>query len=342
MYSFIPKSVLIEEAALAYPLGAELHRRFQLDHIPVEIIGSHNRVRGLPGLTPQQAFAEAKRTLVVGVRKTTEFETCKPSANYQLPLATSCPGMCEYCYLQTTLGKRPYLRVYVNTDEILARTARYIAERRPDVTTFEGAATSDPIPTETYTGSLAKTIEFFAGQEFGRFRFVTKFTDVGSLLQVQHGGHTRFRVSLNSASVIRKYEHQTPSMEERVEAAGKVASVGYPLGFIIAPIFYYDGWKEEYALLVESLARALGPAAQGDLTFELITHRFTARAKRNILDLYPESALPMDEEDNRRFKYGQFGYGKYIYAPDRMAEVRGFFQGLLAEVFPGAKIEYLV
>ena len=121
-----------------------------------------------------EAYREAKRTLVVGVRKKVNFASCKPSAHYQLPLNTSCPGMCEYCYLATTLGKRPYLRVYVNIEEILAKAGDYMTQRAPEITVFEGAATSDPIPTEYLTGLLYKTIEFFWRPTAGPLSFRDK------------------------------------------------------------------------------------------------------------------------------------------------------------------------
>lgn len=339
--AFIPRRVLFEKDALNYPLGQKLYRQFGQEGIPVRLVASHNRVTGIPGKTPREAYLEAKRTLVVGVRRTLRFETCKPSAHYQLPLNTSCSGKCEYCYLNTTLGSRPYLRVYVNVDEILAAAGEYIKERAPEVTLFEGAATSDPIPVERYTGSLKKAVEFFGAQELGRFRFVTKFTEVDSLLDAGHRGHTRFRFSINTDRVIKKYEHDTPGIRERLEAAKKIADAGYPLGFIIAPIMVYTGWEQEYRDLMEKLRAVLGPAAEKDITFELISHRFTARAKKRILDIFPSTTLPMEEE-KRKFKYGQFGYGKYVYPKETMDRINQLFTSGLSETFPKARLEYLV
>ncbi len=341
MNVFVPKRAFFESKALEYPLGKEIYERLQTMNVPIKFTGSHNRVTGIPGTTAQESFREAKRTIVVGVRKSTEFATCKPSAHYQLPLNTSCPSMCEYCYLATTLGKKPYLRVYVNTEDIFAQAQRYIEERAPEITWFEGAATSDPIPTEYLTGILYKTIEFFGRQEFGRFRFVTKHDQVDTLLSARHNGHTRFRFSLNAAAIIDKYEHITPSMQERVIAAGKVANAGYPLGFIIAPIFNFPGWQDEYENLFTTLQEKLPIEARENLTFELISHRFTKRAKNNILDLFPETTLPM-EESERKFKYGQFGYGKYIYQPQVMKEIKETLEIKLSRTFPEAKIEYFV
>lgn len=341
MNAFLPKRAFFEPKALEYPLGKEIFERLQAKNVPITFTGSHNRVTGIPGKTPQESFREAKRTMVVGVRKSKEFATCKPSAHYQLPLNTSCPSMCEYCYLATTLGKKPYLRVYVNTEDIFSQAQMYIEERAPEITWFEGAATSDPIPTEYLTGILFKTIEFFGRQEFGRFRFVTKHANVDTLLNAKHSGHTRFRFSLNAAAIIDKYEHLTSSMQERVLAAGKVARAGYPLGFIIAPVFYFPGWQDEYENLFAALHEQLPVEARKNLTFELISHRFTKRAKSNILDLFPETTLPMEERE-RKFKYGQFGYGKYIYQPEVMKEIKETLEIKLSRTFPKAKIEYFV
>lgn len=338
---FIPKRVYFEREALDYPLGERLYKKFKADGIPVTLTGSHNRVTGIPGKTPRQAYLEAKRTLVVGVRRTLQFSPCKPSAHYQLPLSTSCTGYCQYCYLNTTLGNKPYLRVYVNIDEILGQAASYIRKRAPETTYFEGSATSDPIPLETYTGSLAQTIRFFGNQPLGRFRFVTKFTDIDELLDVPHAGHTHFRFSINTNRIIKDYEQGTPIAKARIKAAVKVARAGYPLGFLIAPIFIYPGWQEEYGYLIRSLAEHLKDIDQTSLTFELISHRFTPAAKKRILKVFPETTLPM-KEDQRKFKFGQFGYGKYVYPKETLEEMKSFFHRELDRHFPGSGIEYLV
>lgn len=341
MDKFIPKRAYFEPKALDYPLGQELYSKFQEMGVTIKQTSSHNRVSGIPGCTAAQSYREAKQTVVVGVRKITQFATCKPSAHYQLPLNTSCPSMCEYCYLATTLGKKPYLRIYVNIDEILNQVQHYIEERSPQVTIFEGAATSDPIPTEYFTGLLKKTIEFFGEQSLGRFRFVTKHTNIDSLLSAKHGGHTCFRFSINAESIINQYEHLTPSLLQRIHAAKKVAQAGYPLGFIIAPIFLFSGWQQEYEQLFKNLYKELNNTAATPLSFELITHRFTKRAKDNIVDIFPHTVLPMDET-TRKFKFGQFGYGKYVYQKEDLNYIKEFMYNKVQEFFPQAVIKYFV
>ncbi len=338
---FVPQRVIFEEAALEYPLGRELLGRFRRAGKRVEIARSGNRISGTPGLDSHGAYVEAKRTLVFAVRKSLSFQTCKPSAHYQLPLVTSCPGLCEYCYLQTTLGSRPYVRAYVNIDEILDRASRYIAERAPQTTVFEGAATSDPLAVEEYTGAVAKAISFFANQQGARFRVVTKSGGVDGILGVEHRGHTRVRFSVNTASVIDRYEHGVPGLHERLRAASRVSGAGYPTGFVVAPVMVYPGWQGEYRELMRMLADAIpGPGRKG-LTFEIISHRFTPRAKSLILKRHPGSSLPMDESE-RRVKMGQFGYMKYIYPEETMREIETLFRDEIGRLFPEAELEYTI
>ncbi len=336
------KRVFFEKEALDYPIGAQIYNRLKSDNYEIRFLRSHNRVTGIPGKTPREAFFQGKSTLVVGVRKTLEFASCKPSAHYQLPLVTGCEGICEYCYLNTQLGKKPYIRIYVNVEEILEQAALLIKQRQPEITLFEAAATSDPVAVEPYSGSLAKAIEFFSEQEYGRLRFVTKFTYVNSLLGLNHRAHTRIRYSINSDKVIHTYEHRTPILRQRLQSLSRIIEAGYPSGVIIGPVILTEGWQEDYKAVLHDLAEHIRYHPKMDFTFEIISHRFTSRARSNILAVFPQTDLPMDENNDRRYKYGQFGYGKYVYTKEKLEEMKAFFKREIARLFPQAVIDYLI
>ena len=199
----------------------------------------------------------------------------------------------------------------------------------------------DPLAVEHLTGSLRKTIEFFGTQEHGRLRVVTKFANVDSLLPIEHHAHTRFRFSINTDRIIQTLEANTASLEERLTAAGKIARAGYPFGFIIAPLFIVQNWREDYRSLLENLARQLGPLVDQEFSFELISHRFTARAKKIILERFPRTKLEMEESD-RKFKWGKYGYGKYLYPPEKLASLKDFFTSEIPRFFPRARIQYFI
>ncbi|MEG0370693.1 MAG: spore photoproduct lyase [Clostridium sp.] len=336
---FIPKRIIFEKDSLEYTMAKDILNKFK-DNPNVEIINlSSNRIKShIPGDDLFSQYREGKKTLVVGIKKSLTFQSCKPSAHYQLPLVSGCMGQCEYCYLNTKLGDKPFVKIHVNIDDILIKSQKYIDDRLPDITIFEGAATSDPIPVEPYTHSLEQAISFFGKNQHARFRFVTKYPYVDSLLNLDHNSHTEIRFSLNTSSIIDKYEHFTASADQRIKASIKAAKAGYPIGFLIAPVFIYPNWREEYHELLLNLSHNLPNDLDFPITFEIISHRYTIPAKNRITNVFPENTLPMNEED-RKFKYGQFGYGKYVYPKEGLNEMKVFFTKEIEELFNNIKTE---
>ncbi|MGJ9459741.1 spore photoproduct lyase [Oceanobacillus sp. CF4.6] len=336
---FVPQLVYVEPRALEYPLGKELVSKFEGMGIEIRETTSHNQIRNLPGENHFQKYRTAKSTLVVGIRKTLKFDTSKPSAEYAIPFATGCMGHCHYCYLQTTMGSKPYIRTYVNVDEIFEAADGYMRERAPEQTRFEASCTSDIVGVDHLTHTLKKAIEYFGESEFGLLRFVTKFAHVDHLLDAKHNGRTRFRFSINDDYIIKYFEPGTSRLHERIEAAVKVAEAGYPLGFIVAPIYIHDGWQEGYKEMFEKLEAALPAFATKDLTFEMIQHRFTKPAKRVIEENYPMTKLELDES-KRKWKWGKYGIGKYVYQNEEQEDIKDTIGGYIRRYFPESKIEY--
>jgi len=340
MKTFMPKTVIIRENALEYPLGEKLYNLFQKEDVDLHIVSERGHFPFDYNVSFNKNFHRAKKTVLITVRSLSKFQSCKPSAHYQLPLVSGCPAHCHYCYLSTNLGKKPYIKIYVNIEEIFEKAKKYMKERAPEETIFEGAATSDPLPVEKWSGSLSKTIKFFANSKLGRFRFVSKFSEVDPFLDLKHNKRTEIRFSLNSKYAIKKFEPTTPPLKERIEASKKIHAADYPLGFLIAPIFIYDGWEKEYEELIKKLSTVLANNGR-NISFELITHRFTERAKKVIEKAYPNTELPMNEEV-RDFKYGQFGYGKYVYPAKTMKKTENFFREKINKYLPETEIKYFV
>lgn len=335
---FVPKRFVFEKKALDYEAGQDLYKKLTQEHKDVIVLKSSRAA--LEKLTStEENYRYGKETLIFGVRKTLKFMSCRPSAHYQLPLVSGCMGRCEYCYLNTQLGDKPYVRAYINVEEVLDRAKKYITERG-EFTIFEGAATSDPLPVEPYTHGLEQAIKFFAKEEKGHFRFVTKYHNVEPLLTTNHNNHTDIRFSINSKTIIDQYEHFTSPLNKRLEAAKKIADSNYQLGFIIAPIFIYDNWEVDYEDLIEKLNQTFKNYS-GKITFEVISHRYTLRAKIRIQAIFPKTTLPMEEEE-RKFKYGQFGYGKYIYKPDDMTLIHDFFKKRLTNMDFETEVKYMI
>jgi len=332
---FVPRTVYVTDKALKYGDAARIAEAFRQAGSTI--------VRGTPRLprhlTPAARYARAKSIVVLTVDERPFFRNCRPSADYEINLVRGCPGMCEYCYLQTAAGPSPYTRVYVNVEEIL-KQAGALCRARNGFITFEASSQGDPVPLERYTGALRRAVEFFARVPDGYLRVVTKFTDVEPLLGLDHRKKTRVRFSLEAPGFSREFERGVPGVEERLRAAAKIAESGYPIGFLVAPVFLEVGLRP-YEGLLRMMRETFANGLPEDTTLEFVTHRFTERAKAFILARCPGSRLPMREE-SRRFRRGRFGTGKYLYPAEQLNVAREAMLQMAAKILPEVRVEYFV
>ncbi|AFZ33195.1 spore photoproduct lyase [Gloeocapsa sp. PCC 7428] len=339
---WMPERVLFTPAALDQPWGQQILSRVQALNLPIEEL-PQNRLSGLRGDSERETYQIAKRTLAVVTAPPSHFKLrpIPPSADWQFHLAEGCPAHCQYCYLAGSLQGPPVIRVFANLPQILENLATY--ERPDTATTFEVSCYTDPLGIEHLTGSLAECIRYFGTRSDAHLRWVSKFDAVDELIDLPHNGHTRCRVSVNAAPVSGRFEGGTASVASRLQALRKLAlphsqgGGGYPVGIVIAPIMLIDDWELHYTRLFDEMSTTLDFSC--DLTFELISHRFTPKSKEVLQTWYPHSKLDM-EEDKRSVKRNKFGGTKYVYDTDDMKTLRRFFEREIARRFPEARILY--
>lgn len=334
MKLFIPSVAYISPKSLKYEAGKNVKE--YLEKLNVPIINSRSVV--FDSKIPSENYAKAKKTVLITTNSQKKLMSCKPSADFQFALSSSCPANCEYCYLQTTQGEKPFMKIFVNVNEILDVIQDHINSNQPNITSFECGSITDPVALEHLTGNLAKCIEFFGNSENGRLRVITKFDNVDSFLSIAHNNHTKFRFSINTPYVINKFEHNTSSFDERIAAAKKIAEANYPIGFILAPLMIYENWKNDYLELISKLKSEFA-LYDKEITFELIQHRYTLKAKELILTRFPDTLLDMDEK-TRRLKWGPYGQFKYVYPKEKSSELKNYLSELIHLNFSNSIIEY--
>ncbi len=337
-----PERALFTPDALQEEHGRAIHDHVKALGIPVEVQKS-NRLTGLRGADARETYNWAKRTLAVvnappGALK---LQPIPPSADWQFHLAEGCPAHCQYCYLAGSLAGPPVIRAFANLPTILGNLPGYerpgAGRNEAQGTTFEASCYTDPLGIEHLTGSLAAAITHFGAREHGYLRWTSKFDAVDGLLDLPHNGHSRARASVNADSVARRLEGGVPSVARRLAALRRLSDAGYPVGLVIAPIIPIEDWQAHYTALLDQAQLSVGDAP--DLTFELITHRFTPGSKDVLLSWYPKTSLDMDK-DTRAEKRTKFGGVKYVYPPDTMKRLRAFFERAIAARFPHARVLY--
>lgn len=102
MELFKPDRVVVESGALDYEMGRRVYDILRRSGIPVEQLPASGRSKTLSAAKTPKEYQALKRVLVLAVHKKEAFESCRPSADFHLPLAGGCPGACQYCYLAST------------------------------------------------------------------------------------------------------------------------------------------------------------------------------------------------------------------------------------------------
>lgn len=332
---FIPNLIYYEKNALNYPLGKELFDKYNEKRIKFIEIENHNNIEELR-TKENKEFANLKRNLIIGIRKTHKFVPNYKVSNYLVPYTSSgCTAMCLYCYLVCNYNKCSYLRLFVNREEMLNKIKKVANKEEKDLV-FEIGSNSDLILENTITNNLEWTIEEFKNNDKGFLTFPTKFDMVDSILPLRHNGKIIVRMSVNPKEIIKTIEIGTSSLEKRVEAINKLESAGYPVGILIAPIILVEDWKKQYKELLQYLAQNLTENVKKKVFFEIIfmtysyIHRMINKdAFPTLIDLYSKEKMT-----------GR-GRGKYSYNKDVRYEAENYIKELLKIYFPNNEIKYI-
>ena len=331
---FKPKAIYFEKEIINYPLGKELMDKYK--DVPKVEIESHNNIEEMRKNSNKE-FANMKRNLIIGVRKTHNFVENHKTSDFLVPYTSSgCIAACMYCYLVCNYNKCAYLRLFVNREKMLDKIIR-TAEKADRELTFEIGSNSDLILENTITNNLVWTIENFKNAKQGRLTLPTKFDMVDPILDLDHQGKVTIRMSVNPEEIINRVEFGTSRLSNRIEAINKLKEAGYNIGILIAPIILVDNWKDLYQELIQRLSSELSKKVKKDAFFELIFMTYSyvhtkinEEAFPNAINLY-----------NKEIMTGR-GRGKYCYKKDVREEAEIFLRKQMKKYFPNNKIEYIV
>lgn len=334
MNQFVPERIYYEPGIIEYPLGKQLIEKYK--GIPMESIANHNNIESMR-TQPNSNFMKMKRYLIIGTRKTHKYVPNKKSSDFLVPYTSSgCTAMCMYCYLVCNYNKCAYLRLFVNREDMLHRIIKK-ADSFPDEKIFEIGSNSDLVLENTITGNLSWTISEFCAQEKGKLTFPTKFSMVDPLLNLNHKGRVIARVSLNPHYIIKHTEFGTSSLSERIGAINKLCEAGYPVGILVAPVIFLDGWQSLYTELFETMVSQLSAKAWGNVFFEVIFMTYSYIHDKINTDAFPNAIKVFD----KNLMTGR-GRGKYWYKPEIRNEGEQFFRDLFERLFPQNNVLYIV
>ena len=331
---FKPQAIYFEKNIENYELGKQLMEKYK--DVPKIEIENHNNIEEMRNKQNKE-FANMKRNLIIGIRKTHKFVENHKTSDFLVPYTSSgCTASCLYCYLVCNYNKCAYLRLFVNREQMLDKIIK-TAKKADENLNFEIGSNSDLILENSITNNLVWTIDNFKNTSKGTLTFPTKFDMVDDILNLDHRGKIIIRMSVNPEFIINRVEFGTSRLEGRIEAINKLKDAGYKIGILIAPVIFVDNWQELYLELIQRLYSELSKQVKKDVFFEIIFMTYSYVHTKINEEAFP-NAINLYSKDLMRGR----GRGKYMYKDNLREEGRKFFIEQLHKYFPNNKIEYIV
>ncbi len=262
-YSYL-KRIYIEYGVADSPVTHEILNK--LPEVSIEYIDDYRKINVF-GDTIDGIFKESKECLAIAekrgkmVKQFRYQDGIRGGIEYNIIHGNNCSFDCEYCFLQSYLGNAvPTL--FVNHDEILREIRDVILASGDKKKLFHAGELCDALVFDDLTSLSRKLVLLFSQFSQARLELRTKSTTIENLLDGsrQQGfekGNVIVSWTFTPQDSVDQYEHKTPSIDERIDAAVMVQEAGYFIGICLDPIIRCDGWFERYDMLITKLMSRL-------------------------------------------------------------------------------------
>ncbi|MBL7258686.1 spore photoproduct lyase family protein [Paractinoplanes lichenicola] len=343
------RRIYFEAAAAELPRGKEVLARFPEAQL-VEV-ASHNRIDELYGdETNVNRWVRIKReALVLGVKKTLAARPNGRSADFIAPsTANGCAMACAYCYVPRHKGYSNPITVFANIDRIEGYLKRHAAKQGvkpapnecdPVAWVYDIGENSDCSVDARISDNVRDLVTLFRWMPNAKASFATKHVN-RDLLEWDPQGRTRIRFSLMPQRDAKLLDIRTSPIAERMAAIDDFVAAGYEVHVNFSPVVVRDGWLEDWAVLLDELDAAIGPAARQQLAAEVIFLTHNRDLHQVNLGWHPKAEELIWRPDLQQPKRSQNGSWNVRYRTGAKGEYVAALVGLIGERLPYCRVRY--
>jgi spore photoproduct lyase len=171
-----------------------------------------------------------------------------------LNIVDNCAMACSYCVLQNHYDEA-VIAVPTNLKAKLAEI-QLQPDKRYRIGTGEY---SDSLLWGNKNGILQDLCDFARANSNAILELKTKSANIAWILENEIPANVCCTWSLNPQVIVANEEHKTASLDRRLEAARAVADKGVKVGFHFHPMFYFEGWEQEYQNLIGRVVATFRP-----------------------------------------------------------------------------------
>ncbi len=331
MKPYKPEKIYIEKDAQDFPHTKKILSA--LPGVPVEIIENSKHLVEAAQNRPDPT-GSSKRSLLLKNDKGRSFKPFPESEPYlscdyfTLHLEEGCDLECSYCILQAYLTN-PFLTLYVNVEEILDNLQKVLDANPNQFFRIGTGQLADSLSLDSLTSFSETLVPFFAEQKNAVLELKTKSDCIEKLLTLKPEGKTIVSWSMNSEKIQKEEEHKCASLDERLEAAGKVIGAGYRVGFHFDPLIDYPECEKDYEATLKKISAKIPAGSIAWISTGCL--RFMPELKPVMQSRFPKSSLPLGE-------WVTGTDGKMRYFKPRRIQMYKTMKNLVEEYFPGVTL----
>lgn len=244
---------------------------------------------------------------------------------YYTSCIMNCVFDCEYCYLK---GMYPSANIviFVNLEDLFA-SAEHLLETKElylcvsydtDLLALEG------------TAGYAAAWSRFAADHPSRLKIEirTKCANKRFFESQEPLSNVIYAFTLSPQAVVERFEHDTPSLTERIACAAKAAEAGFSVRLCFDPMIYVPNWQEHYTDMLHQVFDFIDVQKLTDVSVG--SFRIPKDYLKKMRRQQPESAAAW-------FPY-QIDNGYYHYPDALMEQMQQMLTAQLRQYMPDHRI----
>lgn len=244
---------------------------------------------------------------------------------YYTSCVMNCIYDCEYCYLK---GMYPSANVviFVNIEDIWNEAERLLSEHPLYLCV---SYDTDLLALERITGYAGAWCRF-AEQHSGRLKIeIRTKCAAGQFFQERKPlSNVIYAFTLSPQEVIRRFEHGTPSLSERIQCASRAVQDGFPVRLCFDPVIYLNGWQKYYERMLHEVFQSIEMEKLEDVSVG--TFRISQDYLKKMRKQQPDCAAVW-------FPY-QLEQGFYQYPEALREQMEQYLVKMLEEYMPRERI----
>lgn len=243
---------------------------------------------------------------------------------YYTSCVMNCLFDCEYCYLQGMYSSANIV-IFVNLEDIFLEVEHLLNHHSVYLCV---SYDTDLLAFESITGFVGRWMEFAADKKQLKLEVRTKSAYSKIWSNQIPLNNVIFAFTLSPEDIIAKYEHNTPTLHQRIESIKEAIKKGFLVRLCFDPMIYSKDWKQSYKEMLEIIFQEIDIDRIQDVSLGVF--RVSQDYMKKMRKVRPESAVVQFPYKNDK--------GVYHYSQELTKEMLSFLKEKLETKLSPEKI----